>query len=849
MPDQDKDSTRLLWSQLKKPTLSILLPALPIVLVGIVGAQLAPRENKAFFDNVHWTAAFLAAASLAWAGVRFAPGPNQVKRWFAVGLTLYAVGQVLWDIQVSAHVNPFPSFSDLFYVLLAPTYAYGILRYLRRSKVEMRTALLDVAGLTIAFLSLTLAIYIPHRHNHTPFQMAVLAAYPVGYFAATAAVLVAVFTVQLRPHVGWIVTLLALTFNTGLWLRWNVFTLDNRLTDGSLFNALFSVSALALGAGAMLLRGELAEPGAWQRTCQAIMRVLPLMVVAACAVAVVIASIVPALGEYLNVAVLPGFGLAVLLAAIRQSISLTEREVLLKAERQLRGAEERNRLILETALDAVISIGPDGVISEWNPVAETLFGYRREEALNRTVAELIVPPTLREAHERGLAAFMATGKGRILGTTFEIDAMRRDGTIFPIEISVNVIQSPQGPFFSAFIRDLTRRHEDEEARRSLEAQLRHSQKMEAVGTLAAGIAHDFNNVLAAIRGNAELAASDLAEDHPARESVDEIRQAGLRAAQLVQQIVAFTRKERSTAAVPTDLSGIAYEVARMMRSALPPTTDISVSAEPDLPSVLADPSQMHQVLVNLLTNSAHAIGAKHGRIDVNLTLERTSINDTGIVKISIRDNGSGIPSGVSERIFEPFFTTKRLGEGTGLGLSVVHNIVANHGGRIRVSSQEGVGTEMLIELPAHSSAVVEKTVPPLEAPTTTLAARLAYIDDEDSLLLLIKRSLSRKGHSVTGYLNPFEALNEILEDPDRFDIVITDLNMPEMSGIDFAIQLRQKLPALPILLTSGYVSDQILADAQDAGINRVIEKPNTLDELSSAIQEILSDLGDQRTLK
>ena len=850
----DKASVPSVWTFVRKPALFILVPALTLILIGVVGAQAVAPEHKDYFDNIHWTASYIAAACLAWVGVRFAPGPNNVKRSMAIGLTLYAIGQVLWDLQSVDGKAPFPDYSDAFFVALAPFYAWGILAFIQRNRVEIRNALLDIAGLTIAFLSLTLEIYIPRQHDESFLQMATLVAYPVGYFLATAAVLVAVLTVSVKPHAGWIVTLCALTANTVLWLRWNVLTLDDRLVPGSWFNALFSVTALALGFGALLLRGDVSEAGPWQRFCQGVLRIIPLFVVTACAIAVVVSSLVPSLRVYVHFAVLPGFGVAVLLAVIRQSLSLIERESLLVAERGLRVAEGRNKLIIETSLDAVISIGPDGRITEWNPVAEKLFQYSRTEAVGSTVANLIVPPHLREAHVEGLAAYFKTGQGPILGTTLQTEAIRKDGTTFPIEISVNVVESPEGAFFSAFIRDLTKRLEDEATRQSLETQLRHSQKMEAVGTLAAGIAHDFNNVLAAIRGNADLAAEELSLQHPARESVDEIRRAGLRASHLVQQIVAFSRRDKTSQSEPTNLTEIAYEVTRLMRSTLPPNVDIMIDAEPNLPYVMADPDQMHQVLVNLYTNAWHAIGNKQGNISVNLAYVPSHDESSGSVEIRIRDDGEGMDRVTAERIFEPFFTTKRLGEGTGLGLSVVHNIIANHSGEIIVESQEKVGTEMRIVLPALGPKTQMDTQSlgdnsRGESGVSFFPAKIAYVDDEDSLLLLLRRALSRKGHTVTGYLSAEVALEEIRGEPERFDILITDLNMPEMSGIDFAKRVRESLPDLPILLTSGFVSDQVLSDAKSAGINRVVEKPNTLDDLCAVIQEVLQELEAQRILK
>ncbi|MBX3026483.1 PAS domain-containing protein [bacterium] len=389
------------------------------------------------------------------------------------------------------------------------------------------------------------------------------------------------------------------------------------------------------------------------------------------------------------------------------------------------------------------------------------------------------------------------------------------------------------------VRDIT------EAKRAEESRLR-SQKLEALGTLSGGIAHDFNNILLAINGNARLAAADLPPHHPAQESLAQIARAGTRAADLVRQIVAFSRAE-APRRERIDVGAVVGEAIQLVRSILPPLVEVSSHAEPGLPPVVADSTQVHEVVVNLATNAADAIGPAGGRIEFRL--DAVALDDAhadralGLppgryVRLQARDTGHGMAPAVVERIFDPFYTTKGPGGGTGLGLSVVHGIVAGCGGAIAVDTAPGQGTTFRIYLPA--AARERAAAAPRPAPAARGAGeRVLYVDDDEMLVVLISRVLGKLGYQVSGYRDPTQALRDLRANPDLCDAVVTDLSMPGMSGIRLARELLALRPDLPVLMTTGYVRAGDEAAVREAGVRALILKPNTVDELGSALDAVL----------
>ena len=384
-------------------------------------------------------------------------------------------------------------------------------------------------------------------------------------------------------------------------------------------------------------------------------------------------------------------------------------------------------------------------------------------------------------------------------------------------------------------------------RQQLEEQLRQSQKMEAIGQLAGGIAHDFNNILAAISGNTELALEDTASDHPAREFLEEIRNSSARAKRLVQQILAFSRRQPLDRRV-ISLEPIIEESTDLLRASLPASVGLDMEVDAGVPPVLADATQMHQVLVNLCTNAWHALEGQSGRIVVRLksvALTADSVKPlVGLrpghfVYLSVSDTGIGMDAATRARIFEPFFTTKEPGKGPGLGLSVVHGIVQGHDGAIVVRSQPGEGTVFEIYFPAATA--IEETA---AAPAPALRGQgqhILFLDDEAPLVTLAQRLLERRGYRFSGFTRASEALRAFAEKPDEFQLVITDLSMPGASGLHFASDILKLRPDVPVVLCSGHVTEELREHARRAGIREVLYKPNTVDEFGETIHRLASE--------
>ncbi len=375
------------------------------------------------------------------------------------------------------------------------------------------------------------------------------------------------------------------------------------------------------------------------------------------------------------------------------------------------------------------------------------------------------------------------------------------------------------------------------------AQLR-SQKLEALGVLAGGIAHDFNNLLLAIVGNTAMACAELPADHPAVEHMKEVERAGIRAAELVRRILAFSRPadlDRRAVA----LGPVVAEALQLMRATIPAMIAIRHDAPPDLPLALADPTQVHQVVVNLVTNSAHAIGARGGSVDVTMDAVQVDEGAAGpelapgsYVRVSVADTGSGMGKDALSRVFDPFFTTKPPGQGTGLGLSVVHGIMASHGGAVTVTSQPEAGATFRLYFPSTSESAAQ---PAAAAPDTPRGngERILYLDDEQALVRLAERMLRRLGYEVAGFTDAARALDAFRASPDAFHAVVTDVSMPGISGYECVRELLALRPDIPILMTSGNAGKDDMASARRAGARGMLAKPHSFDDLGRAVARVL----------
>ncbi len=393
----------------------------------------------------------------------------------------------------------------------------------------------------------------------------------------------------------------------------------------------------------------------------------------------------------------------------------------------------------------------------------------------------------------------------------------------------------------------TRLQKELGARRRMEDQLLQAQKMEAIGTLAGGIAHDFNNILGAIIGYTEISLYDLPESTNARNNMAQVLQAGNRARDLVKQILAFSRKSNPDQEL-IDIVPITKEVLKLLRASLPSTIDIQSRIGTEIGLILADPTQIHQVLMNLCTNAAHAMEDGGGRLDVELTTVQLGaeacstfpdVEPGGYVQLIVRDNGHGIDPAILDRIFDPYFTTKEMDKGTGMGLAVVHGIVRSQKGCIQVRSRIAGGTEFEVLFPVAQSQGHRECQ--METPVVRGSERVLFVDDETALAQLGKAMLERLGYDVRACSGSLEALEIFRSDPDRFDILVTDLTMPNMTGMRLARELRDIRHTLPVVICTGY-SDQITPEhLQSLGINGLLHKPLVLGDLSREVRRALDE--------
>ena len=396
--------------------------------------------------------------------------------------------------------------------------------------------------------------------------------------------------------------------------------------------------------------------------------------------------------------------------------------------------------------------------------------------------------------------------------------------------------------------DITARKQEELERQSLEVQLRQAQKLEAIGTLAGGIAHDFNNILGSILFNTTLVRDDVGDGHPAMQSLKQIEQSAQRAARLVSQILAFSRQEAIEHQV-VNLRAAIEEDLGLLRPTLPATVEIVTRFSDDAPEVFANPTELDQVCINLCTNAWQAMQGRPGRIEVTLDVVIASDDGTpGLpllragryARLSVRDSGQGMDARTRERIFDPFFTTKKVGEGTGLGLAVVHRIVTRLQGAIVVDSVPGVGTTFEVYLPAveHDGASASPSDVQADAPRGH-GQHVLFVDDELALVEAGAEILGRLGYRVSYFTGAVDALAALRAAPDAFDVVITDYNLQNASGVDLARDILAVRPGLPIVLVSGLVSPELEAEAAAAGLREILPKPHSVGDLRRMLYRLL----------
>ena len=473
-----------------------------------------------------------------------------------------------------------------------------------------------------------------------------------------------------------------------------------------------------------------------------------------------------------------------------------------------------------------------------NDAAIAHYGYSRGEFLAMTIRDIRPPDDLPALAEN--LSTLPLG----LDTPDHWRHQRKDGSIIDAEVTSHSLRFEGRPARLVLAQDITARTQAEAEREQLQARLRQAYKMEAIGTLAGGIAHDFNNILATILGYTELALDDVSSESATWRQLQEVLTAAHRAKDLVQQILTFSRKSEQPRQ-PVPLQQIVQDALRLLRASLPTTIAIRHHLNAPSSTVFADPTQMHQVLMNLGSNAEHGMRETGGLLEVHIeelevttgvTVAHPPLQPGAYLRLTIADTGCGMAPEIVERIFEPFFTTKGVGEGTGLGLAVVHGIITDHGGVITVMSAPGEGTTFTIYLPRCARAA-EATHE--EPPLLRGQARVLWVDDEVALARWGEQTLARLGYDVTAYTSSVEALEAFRAAPHHFDLIITDHTMPYLTGEALTQAVRPIRPDIPIILCTGFSHTMTAKKATALGIQAYLTKPLGTRELSVAMRQIL----------
>jgi len=494
---------------------------------------------------------------------------------------------------------------------------------------------------------------------------------------------------------------------------------------------------------------------------------------------------------------------------------------------------------MEAATDGIAILNEEGKYIYLNKAHANLYGYKTAGELIGKSWSIFYDSDELKRFEQKIMPELHLKKnwhGEAIGK-------KADGRKFPQELSLTALDTDR---LICVVRDITERKQVEEDKSKLEAQLFQSQKMEAIGTLAGGIAHDFNNILAVIIGYTEL-AMDKNQKGNKDKYLQETLQGAERAKNLVKQILAFSRHD-DTGKKPLDIKILLKEVTRFLRSSIPSTVEINLDIANESCNIMADPTQMHQVIMNLCTNAAHAMKDEGGVLKIELTnIELTKdeipyhpeLKPGHYVKLTVSDTGYGIDPANIRRIFDPFFTTKTKDEGTGLGLSVAYGIVKSHDGVITVYSEQGKGTAFHIYLPRIIQAEAKEGH--ADKPVIGGTERILFVDDEPALVDIGLRMLFTLGYSAIGATSSIEALDIFRAEPERFDLVITDMTLPKMTGIDLSRKLLQIRPEIPIILYSGIKEPETEVQATSLGIKAYLTKPLARKELATVMREVLDE--------
>jgi len=511
---------------------------------------------------------------------------------------------------------------------------------------------------------------------------------------------------------------------------------------------------------------------------------------------------------------------------------------------ELEEAEAKYRGMFDNAVEGIYQSTPDGRYLTVNAALARLYGYNQPDELINQVAdiqnEIYLDPTMRGQFQRQIEQ-----AGFVRGLEYQV--RRRDGRVIWISESARAVYDTAGNvrYYEGFIDDITARKDAEAERAQLEQQRLQAQKLEAIGMLAGGMVHDFNNILCAILGYTDLSLADKKVTGRTRENLNAVLHSAQRAKDLIGRILTFSRPTEP-ARYPIKLGAVVEEGVKLLNAMLPSSITINLAIRTEKDVVMADATEMHQIIMNLGTNAKHAMSRQGGRLDYELDIvylnpaqaRPFSIPPGPYVHLIVRDTGHGMPREIVNRIFEPFFTTKAPGRGTGLGLAVVHKIVTRSGGHIHVESEEGKGTTFHIHLP-HS---LQPLAPPKREENQLLPGRrerILVVDDEVPVLSMMQQQLHKMKYRVITRADSLAALETFRAEPEKFDLIITDHTMPFLQGAELAEKLGEIRHDLPVILMTGLNQPPSFVGSSYAPLRSVVAKPINFFELSHRLREFL----------
>jgi PAS domain S-box-containing protein len=505
-----------------------------------------------------------------------------------------------------------------------------------------------------------------------------------------------------------------------------------------------------------------------------------------------------------------------------------------RAMKHQKKTEEKYRTIIEYSNDMIWTLDKVGHFMFFNKQTENITGLKLEDWIGKSFVPLLLEedlPMIEEIFQRGL-------EGE--SSNYELRFKNQDDNILTVSVTTApILKDEEVNGLVSFGRDITEE-------KKLKAQLLLSQKMESIGTLAGGIAHDFNNILFPIIGHTEMLMEDVGEQSPFHSSLNKIYSGSMRAKNLVNQILTFSRQDKNELKL-IKVQPIIKEVLLLIRSTIPAMIKINQDISPDCGVIRADPTQLHQIIMNLTTNAYHAMEETGGELTITLKkielgkydLLTTNMKPGAHACLSVADTGMGMDKNLTKKIFDPFFTTKETGKGTGMGLSVVHGIITGMGGAVQVYSEPGKGTQFNVYFPLEKACVTDQNIEKIN-PVVGGVEKILLVDDQDEILIMEKQMLERIGYQVTPYGSSLEALEAFRDSPDKFDLVITDMAMPNLSGDKLAGALKRIRHDIPILICTGFSENMTEEKAAALGIKGFLMKPIVMKDFSKKIREVLT---------